>query len=261
MKNQSKRTTYIDPNATPKKTQKNKGKALTAISLVCVIIGVSIFGYIGVEKLVIEPQQAEETQTQVTELQKEFENPTDETVVENVNPENQDNPDLAGTPIPDRVGLYEELGLLYIPAFGTDYSALITAGDDGSEIHGGATGVNYYPDAAMPGEFGNFTLAGHRGYNGLGRFENIKNLNPGDVAYFETAAGWYKYSVTGSEVVMAEQVEVLLPVPHEPETKATKSIMTMTSCYYDGLTKKRIAVYADLVDFIPRSEGKPADLG
>lgn len=251
----------------PTKPKKKSNVLLLVISLTLIGLGAGAFSYLGYQKLVVETQSETQVTEEVEELQEQYENTpvpevteTPTTVAPVAEPVIEDTDNLTDTPIPAKVATYEDFGILYIPVLGDDYSALITAGDNSSEIYGGAAGVNYYPSAVMPAELGNFTLAGHRGYNGKGRFNNISTLNNGNTIYVETAEGWYKYSVTGQEIVEATQVEVLLPVPNQPEVAPTKSIITLTSCYYEGTVKKRIAVYGDLINFISRSEGKPLDI-
>lgn len=244
----------VETTKKPKKPKKSKkSKLMFIISLVLLVIGAGVVGYYGYQTLVVEPQSAVESTQKVLQLQKKYESITTPNQIEDTETETD-------IPIPSRVETYEDFGIIYIPAFGPDYNGLITAGDDSSEISGGPAGINYYPDAAMPAEPGNFTLAGHRGYSGAGRFDNISSLNQGDSIYIETAEGWYKYSVTGKEVVKAEQTEVLLPVPHQPGVEPTKNIITLTSCYWENNIKKRIVVYGDFIDFTPRSENKPSEL-
>lgn len=249
---------------TPKLKEKKSKKRHTffVVSLILIGLGAGLLGYYGYQTFIVEPQNDTTTRQSVEQLQEKYETLPQPTPTETPQDEevDEDVDSIENAPIPARVGTYEDFGILYIPVLGSDYSALITAGDDTEEIYGGPTGVNYYPTAAMPAELGNFTLAGHRGYNGRGRFNKISTLNNGDSVYVETAEGWYKYSVTGHEVVKATQVEVLLPVPHKPEATPTKNIITLTSCYWDGNNKKRIAVYGDFVDFQPRSDGKPSEL-
>lgn len=247
---------------TPKVIKNKKTSPLFLVSLILIGLGAGVFGYYGYQTFIIEPQSDANARQGVEQLQEQYETaPKPQPTETETPPEEEENVDsVENAPIPAKVGTYEDFGILYIPVLGSDYSALITAGDNSEEIQGGAAGVNYYPNAAMPAELGNFTLAGHRGYNGTGRFHNISTLNAGDSIYVETAEGWYKYSVTGHEIVNATQVEVLLPVPHQPEVAPTKNIITLTSCYWEGNVKKRIAVYGDFVDFQPRSDGKPAEL-
>lgn len=253
----------VKPEETPKLKEKKKTPILFIVSLILIGLGAGLFGYYGYQTFIVEPQSDTTARQGVEQLKEKYETaPKPKPTKTETPPEEQeeDVDSIENAPIPARVGTYEDFGILYIPVLGSDYSALITAGDDSEEIHGGAAGVNYYPTAAMPAELGNFTLAGHTGYNGTGRFTKISTLNAGDSIYVETEEGWYKYSVTGQEIVNATQVEVLLPVPQQPEVAPTKNIITLTSCYWEGNVKKRIAVYGDFVDFQPRSDGKPAEL-
>lgn len=159
-------------------------------------------------------------------------------------------------PIAARVDTYQDFGILYIPAFGADYQKLITAGDNSTVIYGGDNAINYYPEGQMPGENGNFSLAGHIGW-GVGAFNNINKLGVGEKVIVQTQEGYYTYSITGSEVVPGSQGSVLLPVPNEPNATPTKGILTLTTCYFVGTEKKRMVVYSDFVSF---SKNKPAEI-
>lgn len=159
-------------------------------------------------------------------------------------------------PVAARVDTYQDFGILYIPAFGAEYQKLITAGDDSDVIYGGDNAINYYPEGQMPGENGNFSLAGHIGW-GVGAFNNINKLSIGEKVIVQTKEGYYTYSITGHEVVPGSQGSVLLPVPNTPNAIPTKGILTLTTCYFEGTEKKRMVVYSDFVEF---SKNKPAGL-
>ena len=57
----------------------------------------------------------------------------------------------------------EAFALLRIPRLGEDYRVPIVEGVSLEDL---AAGVGHYPDTALPGEVGNFSVAGHRATNG-----------------------------------------------------------------------------------------------
>lgn len=236
------------------------------IAFIIILTILSIAGYYGYNKLIIGPRLNDTVISQTEILQDKLAN---DIVVTNDNDNKGDvikgtvitaTPEtMKDIPVPDRVSTYSEFGILYAPKLGPAYKALITAGDDSIDISG-PMAVDYYPETVMPGQIGNYLLAGHVGNLGMARFDTIHELAEGDNVYTETKEGWYRYAVTGSKVVEPEDVSVLAPNPNNPGAKADKAVMTMTTCYFDGLIKKRLAVWADFKDFTPRSAGKPADI-
>jgi len=121
----------------------------------------------------------------------------------------------------------------------------------------------HYPDTAAPGKVGNFSVAGHRIRKIFWRLDELK---PGDVIGVETRSNWYVYKVSESLVVKPSAVEVVAPVPGKPRAKATKAMLTLTTCNPKFNNYERLIVHAELVDTVKRdaslpSAGRPADIG
>jgi len=64
----------------------------------------------------------------------------------------------------------------------------------------------HYPGTALPGQAGNFAVAGHRV---IGIFWDLDQLRPGDQAIVETRADWFVYQVSQTEIVNPHAVEVI----------------------------------------------------
>jgi sortase A len=114
----------------------------------------------------------------------------------------------------------------------------------------------------MPGQIGNFSVAGHRIKK---IFWRLDELAPGDVIGVETRTNWYIYRVTGHEIVKPSAVEVVAPVPDRPGRKPTKALLTLTTCNPKFNNYQRLIVHAELVDTVKRDPalpdaGKPAEL-
>ena len=75
----------------------------------------------------------------------------------------------------------------------------------------------HYPDTALPGQVGNFSVAGHRN---RAIFWRLDELTDGDVIGVETQDSWYVYKVTSQEIVRPTAVEVVAPVPGKPRRQA-----------------------------------------
>lgn len=152
----------------------------------------------------------------------------------------------------------EVFGIMRIPRFGDDYQV---------QIAGGVTragtldpiGIGHYPGSNMPGEVGNFALAAHRTTFGK-PFNRIADLHVGDAIVVETQDGWYTYRFRTLEYVTPSEVEVLLPVPQQPDVPAGGSYITLTSCSPMYSLAERIVGYGLFESFTPRSEGTPTSL-
>src|SRR5690625_7908462 len=87
-------------------------------------------------------------------------------------------------------------GTMHVPEFDRDRFPL-AEGVSLEEVLN-VKGVGHYPETALPGQIGNFSVAGHR--NTYGRaFEEIASLEEGDAIVVETVEAFYVYEVTRSE--------------------------------------------------------------
>lgn len=163
--------------------------------------------------------------------------------------------DRYGTPPPTRPDGQGIFGVLYVPRFGDGYARPISEGV-GTDVldH---LGIGHYPRTQLPGEPGNFAVAGHRQTHGQ-VFWDIDKLTGGDYLYVQTRQGYYAYRYRDTEVVAPSESSVLLPVPHEPDGTAKASLLTMTSCDPPFSTRMRIIAYAELESWRPPEAGPPA---
>lgn len=116
----------------------------------------------------------------------------------------------------------------------------------------------HYPDTAMPGEIGNFSVAGHRN---RATFWRLDEMRKGDVIIAEAKDEWHIYHVTRVHVVLPSAVEVVAPTPGKPGVKPTKAMLTLTTCHPKLDNYQRLIVHAELVRSQPKSDGPPAELG
>ncbi len=112
----------------------------------------------------------------------------------------------------------------------------------------------HYPKTALPGQVGNFSVAGHRN---RATFWRLDEMAPGDKIVVETRKEWFVYTVTRSHIVRPQQVEVVEPVPGEPGRKATKAMLTLTTCHPLMDNYQRLIVHAELTAQNPRDESRP----
>ena len=176
-------------------------------------------------------------------------------------------------PLPGRAAPTIPLGTgianLYIPRLGPDYHWTILQGTDQGVL---ADGPGHYSGTALPGELGNFAVAGHRVGKGE-PFLNLDRLRPGDPVIVETESYWYVYRVKGQahglsrpdsdgipgrEIVDPGDGAVLAPVPDHPGRRPSERLMTMTTCHPKFTATERMIVYAARDDKVPAGSGSGA---
>jgi sortase A len=84
----------------------------------------------------------------------------------------------------------------------------------------------------MPGQVGNFALAGHRITHGQ-PFAKLLDLRRGDEVVVETRTSVYTYVIDEpprSLTVNADASWVLDPVPGQPTVRPSQSLITLTTC-------------------------------
>lgn len=149
------------------------------------------------------------------------------------------------------------VGRLYIPKLDKEW--VVVNGVRPEDIR---YAPGHYPDTALPGQVGNFSVAGHRITKIFWRLDELK---AGDVIGVETRDSWFVYKVTTQEIVKPSAVEVVAPVPDQPGVKATKPLLTLTTCNPKYNNYQRLIVHAQLVQTVKRDPklpdaGKPADM-
>lgn len=123
----------------------------------------------------------------------------------------------------------DAIALLRIPAFGEDYEVPILSGTDLSILD---RGVGHYTSTALPGEIGNFAVAGHRVTHGE-PFRHLLDLSKGDKVIVETRDKVYTYVMDDSPrnlTVTDTETWVLDPNPDQPGAEQAKAMMTLTTC-------------------------------
>lgn len=145
-----------------------------------------------------------------------------------------------------------------IPRFGDDYNVNIAGGTTRQRTLD-RIGIGLYEQSRMPGEVGNFSLAGHRTTWGK-PFNRIDKLRLGDAIVVETELGWYTYRFRNLQYVKPSAGDVLLDVPQMPDTPAQDRFITLTACSPLYSLAERIVAYGVFDGFQPRAEGPPDSL-
>jgi sortase A len=132
-------------------------------------------------------------------------------------------------PSPSRTVPGDAIALLRVPAFGSSYEVPIVSGTDLDTL---SRGVGHYPSTALPGQIGNFAVAGHRVTHGQ-PFAKLLDLDPGDQVIVETRTAIYTYVIDEPPralTVKPSDSWVLDPVPGERSATPTQALMTLTTC-------------------------------
>ncbi|URZ02525.1 class D sortase [Clostridium felsineum] len=110
------------------------------------------------------------------------------------------------------------IGILEIPKI-----ELKVAIGEGTDMKTLKYAVGHFKNTAMPGEDGNFCLAGHRSYTYGQYFNRLGEIKIGDEMTVETINGTYKYKVYSTQVVLPSEVHVL-----DQSKDATMTLVTCT---------------------------------
>jgi sortase A len=148
---------------------------------------------------------------------------------------------------------------LYIPRLGRDYAFTIVEGTSQDDLE---KGPGHYPKTALPGQVGNFGVAGHRVGKGE-PFLNLDHLQAGDPVIVETESHFFVYTVKGRdhglsrpddndgipgrEIVDPGTSDVLYAVPdHAIDAVPKEKLMTMTTCHPKFTAQQRMIYHAVL---------------
>ncbi len=153
----------------------------------------------------------------------------------------------------------EVFAKIYAPRLGSDYVRNIAEGTSLEKVLN-TVGLGHYSKTQMPGEVGNFAIAGHRAGNG-GPMREIDKFVAGDLVYVETAETWFTYKFLESKVVEPDAIGVIDPQPLGlTKMGATGQYLTMTSCTPIYVNTQRIIAWFELVGEQPTSLGAPDGL-
>ena len=118
-------------------------------------------------------------------------------------------------------------------------------------------GLGHYPTTALPGEPGNFAVAGHRATNGE-PLRDVQRLQPGDLVVVETADQWFTYRLDRDRIVLPSDVWVLDPVPGDPTATPTQALITLTTCHPRWESAQRWVWWGTLVEVTGKDGPPPA---
>lgn len=158
----------------------------------------------------------------------------------------------------DKNNIGDLIARLYIPRFGNQWERNVVEGTSNDILN--LRGLGHYHESAMPGEIGNFAVAGHRA--GYGQpLGDVDLLQPGDPIIVRTKDYWFVYKYTTHKIVTPDHGEVVAPNPEHPDEKPTKRMLTLTTCEpkYSVPTHRWIS-YGEFVYWAKIKDGIPKEL-
>lgn len=150
-------------------------------------------------------------------------------------------------------GTGDGLNVLHIPRLGKDWKRVVVEGVDMKSLN---TAPGHFPETALPGQVGNYAVAGHRATHGE-PFANLDRIVAGDKVYVEAANGWFTYQVTWSRIIAPTNTEVLAPVAGKPGQPAKARTMTLITCHPRWGSTERLVIGAQLIEERSLAAGPP----
>jgi len=138
----------------------------------------------------------------------------------------------------------EMIGEILVPRL--RLSAIVVQGDSAANLR---RAVGHISKSALPGQWGNVALAGHRDTF----FRPLRNIRLGDEVQFTTALHSFQYVVESIEIVAPNDIQVL-----EPSTGHELTLVTCFPFYFVGPAPKRFIVRARQVDGTLPEQGEHA---
>ncbi len=186
----------------------------------------------------------------------------------------------------------EGFAKIFIPSFGPDYVYTVIEGTNADDLD---VGPGHYEGTQLPGQPGNFAMAGHRVSKGS-PFNALGQLNSCDALVIETKNDWFVYrvlpmpnevngwnaaghahcagvtpmtgsyqGVVGREITDPSDYAQVEPVPHVDSAVVPASaqrLITLTTCHPQFSDTQRMIIHGVLVKSYQKAAGfTPPELG
>jgi len=140
--------------------------------------------------------------------------------------------------------------LLYVPKLRENaWATPILSGVADEQLN---AGIGHFPANALPGDTGNFALAGHRMTYGK-PFTDIDKLAVGDEVIVETRDKYFVYRLVADEIVEPTDVWVLNDQPVTGVDGSANGIITLITCEPKWSTKQRWVWWGELTSVLDRA--------
>ena len=111
--------------------------------------------------------------------------------------------------------------------------------------------IGWFPTTSLPGQLGNFAVAGHRATYGE-PLAYVDRIRKGDRLFIKTDAAWYVYRMTHDQITTPKAVWVIDPVPGDVwNTKPTQRLITIVTCEPRWGSSKRWIWWGELTAAYP----------
>jgi sortase A len=145
--------------------------------------------------------------------------------------------------------LGQPFAFIRIPSFGRHWRFTIVQGTGLTQL---ALGPGHVPGTQLPGQLGNFAVAGHRVTAG-NPFWSVPRLRGGDLVFVDTVAGTYEYRITARPAwVPPRDTAVLAPVPRHPGERPQRRWITLITCDPAWSGTSRVVATGVLISKTPR---------
>jgi sortase A len=232
--------------------KRRRPSILTITGLLLIAIGLSSLGWMGYQYFGTNGPAQEAAKSEVSQLQDQWNNGDGIDV-----PDPSATPSAGATatssasastgPKYTQAQLDKAMAILTIPRFGADYKVPILVGTSDYAL---GRGVGWYESTQLPGQIGNFAIAGHRITHGE-PFARLLELQPGDKVIVETKSYIFTYVVDESPsklTVKDVDTWVLDPVPGKSGVTPTQALITLTTCQDLFHSPDRSVGFGHLVD-------------
>lgn len=160
--------------------------------------------------------------------------------------------ELAAVTGPADLQIGKPFALLRIPQLGPSWQFAVIQGTGLAQL---ALAPGHLPGTALPGQVGNFVVAGHRVTAG-NPFWRLPSLRAGSLIIVETINASYEYQVTGRpRSVPVDDTAVTAPVPYHPGAHAQLGMITLITCDPPWTGTSRVVVTGVLIRALPRQQG------
>ena len=154
---------------------------------------------------------------------------------------------------PIHVVAWEPFAFIRIPAFGAHWRFTVIEGTKLAQLN---VAPGHVPGTQLPGQLGNFAIAGHRVTAG-NPFWSLPSLRAGELVYIDTEYNTYTYRVTGPPVwVPPDDTAVLAPVPGHPGRRPSRRLISLITCDPAWTGTHRVIVTGVLIAATQRAEGR-----
>lgn len=220
--------------------------------LLLIAVGLGSLGWIGYQYLGTNAPAQEAAKSEVSQLQHQWDTGNgidvpDPSAGASANATAAVSASSTTGPKYSQAELDKAMAILTIPRFGADFQVPILVGTSDYAL---GRGVGWYDKTQLPGQVGNFAIAGHRITHGQ-PFARLLELQPGDKVIIETKTYIFTYTIDQAPsklTVKDVDAWVLDPVPGKTGVKPTKALITLTTCQDLFHSPDRAVGFGHLVD-------------